>query len=256
MTLTVSQPCLDFTELGLTSTAAASAHLKFCCQEKHVSARVPTLDRGDPSLPSPASPPPPTPRAPGVFLGSRGCLDSPHPAQPALPWGVDTPSHPAHRRLTHVGRGLLEADIPGEALIHTDTERTQGYPGGTGEGTWPGLGLPCYLSVPSRKGPQASRGLPEPLSSAMPHVLLLSSPGATASGKGQTTKHLESPQTGCGLLSAVKPGAPGSGFCWVLVPGSDVISWVRRRGPFHKAPQANLWVSVCSPRPLGHVQAQ
>ena len=232
MTLTVSQPCLDFTELGLTSTAAASAHLKFCCRQKHVSARVPTLDRGDPSLPSPPPPPPPPhpppPRARGVFLGSRCCLDSPHRAHPALPWGVDTASHPAHRLLTHIGRGLLEADIPREALIHTDRERTQGSPGGMGEGTWPGLGLPCYLSVPSRKGPQASRGLPEPLSSAMPHVLLLSSPGATASGKGQTTKHLESPPTGCGLLSAVKPGDPGSGFCWVLLPGSDVISRVPR----------------------------
>ena len=44
MTLIVSQPCLEFTELGLTSMVAASARLKFCCQQKHVSAQVPTLD--------------------------------------------------------------------------------------------------------------------------------------------------------------------------------------------------------------------
>ena len=47
MTLIVSQPCLEFTELGLTSTVAASARLKFCCQQKHVSALVPILDKGD-----------------------------------------------------------------------------------------------------------------------------------------------------------------------------------------------------------------
>ena len=47
MTLTVSQLCLESTELGLTSIAAAFARLKFCCQQKHVSAQVPTLDEGD-----------------------------------------------------------------------------------------------------------------------------------------------------------------------------------------------------------------
>ena len=47
MTLTISQPCLESTELCLTSMVAASACLKFCCQQKHVSAQVPTLDEGD-----------------------------------------------------------------------------------------------------------------------------------------------------------------------------------------------------------------
>ena len=45
MTLTVSQLCLESTELGLTSIAAASARSKFYCQQKHVSAQVPTLDK-------------------------------------------------------------------------------------------------------------------------------------------------------------------------------------------------------------------
>ena len=48
MTVTVSQPCLEFTELGLNSMAAASARSNFCSQQKHVSAQVPTLDEGDP----------------------------------------------------------------------------------------------------------------------------------------------------------------------------------------------------------------
>ena len=36
MTLTDSQPCLEFTDLGLTSMVAASACSKFCCQQKRV----------------------------------------------------------------------------------------------------------------------------------------------------------------------------------------------------------------------------
>ena len=47
MTLTVSQLCLESTELGLTSITAASAHSKFYCQQKHVSAQALTLDKGD-----------------------------------------------------------------------------------------------------------------------------------------------------------------------------------------------------------------
>ena len=59
MTVTVSQPCLEFTELGLNSMAAASARSNFCSQQKHVSAQVPTFDEGDPpesmgSAPRPA----------------------------------------------------------------------------------------------------------------------------------------------------------------------------------------------------------
>ena len=42
MTVTISQARLEFTELSMTSMAAASARLNFCSQEKHVSAQVPT----------------------------------------------------------------------------------------------------------------------------------------------------------------------------------------------------------------------
>ena len=50
MTLTVSQPCLEITELGLTSMAAASAHSNFCSHNKQrrVSAQICTQDEGDP----------------------------------------------------------------------------------------------------------------------------------------------------------------------------------------------------------------
>ena len=47
MTQTISQRCLDFTELGQTSMVSASARSKFCCQQKHVSAQALTLDKGD-----------------------------------------------------------------------------------------------------------------------------------------------------------------------------------------------------------------
>ena len=33
----------------------------------------------------------------------------------------------------------------------------------------------------------------------------------------------------------------------ILLPGSNDISWVPCWGPLHKAPQANLWVSVHPP---------
>ena len=48
-------------------------------------------------------------------MGRWCCLDSPHPAQPALPWGVDTTTHSL---LTHICLDLLEADIPLETSIH------------------------------------------------------------------------------------------------------------------------------------------
>ena len=50
MTVTASQPFLEYTELGLTSMAAASACSNFCSQNKHVYAQVPTRDKGEPPL--------------------------------------------------------------------------------------------------------------------------------------------------------------------------------------------------------------
>ena len=48
MIMTISQPCLEFSKLGLASMAAASACSNFCSQQRHVSAQVPTQEEGDP----------------------------------------------------------------------------------------------------------------------------------------------------------------------------------------------------------------
>ena len=173
MTLIVSQPCLEFTELGLTSMVAASARLKFCCQQKHVSAQVPTLD-GD------------APECVGSSWEASAAWTLPIPPSLLSP-GVWT--HPAHRLLSQIRTGLLEAEIPQETPIHTHRARTQGYLAGMGEGTWPGLEFPCYLSVPLGKGPEASRGVPEATLTAFPHTQPVSSPESLASRKGQTAKH-------------------------------------------------------------------
>ena len=156
-------------------------------------------------------------------------------------------THPAHRLVSHIRSSLLEAEIPPETPMNTHRERTQGYPGGMGEGTWPGLGLPCYLPIPSGKGPEASQGASWAAPTAFPHTRPVSSPKSRASGKGQIAEHPGCLQDGWGLLSAVRPGELVSMLCWVLLPGSDVISWVPCLPPLHKAPQANLWVSVHPP---------
>ena len=88
-----------------------------------------------------------------------------------------------------------------------------------GEGTWPGLGLPCYLPVPSGKGPEASWGDPEPVLTAFPHTLPVSSPEAPASGQGQTAEHLGSKRSGWGLLSTVEAWRPGFRVLWGSVAG-------------------------------------
>ena len=97
MTLTLSQPWLEFPELGLTSMAAVSAHSIFCCQQKHVSAQVRTLDEGDP----------PEGMEPSWAAGAAWILPILHSLLTPGVW-----THPAHRLLIHIHWGLLESDIP------------------------------------------------------------------------------------------------------------------------------------------------
>ena len=115
MTLSISQHFLEFTELGLTSMASASAHSNFCCQQKHVSAQVPTLDEGD------------APEGVGSSWPAGAAWTLPILPRLVSP-GVWT--HPSHKLVGHIRRGLFEAEISQETPIHTHSERTQGYPGG------------------------------------------------------------------------------------------------------------------------------
>ena len=154
--------------------AAASTHSKFCCQQKHVSAQVPTLDEGD------------APECLGSSWAASAAWTLPIPPSLLSP-GVWT--HPAHRLLSQIRTGLLEAEIPQETPIHTHRERTQGYLDWMGEGTWPGLELRFYFSVPLGKGPEASLGSPEAAPAAFPHTRPVRSPESPATGKGQTAKH-------------------------------------------------------------------
>ena len=118
MTVTISQPCLEFSKLGLASMAAASAHSNICSQQRCVSAQIPTPDEGDP------------PESVRSAWAAGAAWTLPIPPSLLSP-GVWT--HPAHIRL-----GLLEADTPLETPVHTHRERTQGYLGGTGEVARPG----------------------------------------------------------------------------------------------------------------------
>ena len=97
MTLTISQPCLEFTEMDPTSMVAASARSKCCCQQKHVSVQVLTLDEGD------------APERVGSSwaAGAAWILPILHSLLTPGVW-----THPAHRLLIHIHRGLLESDIP------------------------------------------------------------------------------------------------------------------------------------------------
>ena len=97
MTLTISQPCLEFTELGLTSMAAASVCSKFCCQQKHVSAQGPTLDERD------------APEGVGPSWAASAAWTLPIPPNLLCP-GVWT--HPAHRLLTTSARACLRRRYP------------------------------------------------------------------------------------------------------------------------------------------------
>ena len=173
---------------------AASAHSNFSqSEQRRMSAQTPTRE----------GPPPESMRS-AWAAGAAWIL----PIPPSLlSPGVWT--QPAHRLLTHICLGLLVADTPRETPIHTHRERTQGYPGGMGEVAQSSLGLPCYLPVPSGKGPEASWGGPEPASTAFPHTLPVSSPEASASVQGQTAEHLGSKRSGWGLLSTVEAWIPG-----------------------------------------------
>ena len=126
MTLIVSQPCLEFTELGLTSTVAASARLKFCCQQKHVSAQVPTLDGGD------------APACVGSSWAAGAAWTFPIPPSLVSP-GVWT--HPAHRLVSHIRKGLHEAEIPQETPIPTQG-KDSGLPWWDGRGDLARAGAP------------------------------------------------------------------------------------------------------------------
>ena len=126
MTLTVSQLCLESTELGLTSIAAAFACLKFCCQQKHVSAQVPTLDGGD------------APARVGSSWAAGAAWTFPIPPSLVSP-GVWT--HPAHRLVSHIRKGLHEAEIPQETPIHTQG-KDSGLPWWDGRGDLARAGAP------------------------------------------------------------------------------------------------------------------
>ena len=140
MTLTVSEPCLESTELDLTSIAAASARSKFCCQQKHVSAQVPTLDEVD----APA----------GVESSWAAGAAWTFPITPSLVSpGVWT--HPAHRLVSHIRKGLHEAEIPQETPIHTQG-KDSGLPWWDGRGDLARAGAPL---LPFCSFGQRARGL-------------------------------------------------------------------------------------------------
>ena len=94
VTVTVSQPCLEFTELGLANMAAASAHSNFCSQneQRHMSAQTPTREVGDP----------PEGLKSAWVAGAAWTLPIPPSLLSPGLW-----THLAHRFLTHICLGLL-----------------------------------------------------------------------------------------------------------------------------------------------------
>ena len=108
MTHTISQPCLEFTELGLTTMAAPSAHSKFCCQQKDVFAQAPTLDEVD------------APECMGSSWAASASWTLPILPSLLSP-GVWT--HPAHRLLSHIAGACLRQTYPRTPpSIHTGKE--------------------------------------------------------------------------------------------------------------------------------------
>ena len=97
MTLTISQPCLEFTEMDPTSMVAASARSKCCCQQKHVSVQVLTLDEGD------------APERVGSSWAAGASWTFPILPSLLSP-GVWT--HPAHRLLSHIRGACLRQRYP------------------------------------------------------------------------------------------------------------------------------------------------
>ena len=135
MTLTISQPYFEFTELGLNSMAAASSHSNFCAQQKHVSAQVPTLDEGNP------------PEGMGSSWAASTAWTLPIPPR-LLSLGVGT--HPAPRLLTHICLGLHDADIPQETPPHTGKGLRLPGKDGRGDLAWPGAPVLTFCSFRQR----------------------------------------------------------------------------------------------------------
>ena len=143
MTPTITQHCLESTELGLTIMAAASACSKFCWQQKHVSAQVPTLDEGAPlrawSLPG-------QPVLPGLSPSRPACspLGCGH-SQPPSPQASD-PHRPRLARGRHTPRSP-----------HPHRQgKDSGFPGWDGRGDTARPGAPV---LPFRSFAKRATGL-------------------------------------------------------------------------------------------------
>ena len=105
MTLTISQPCLEFTELGLTRLLLPAQN---SAASRNVSAQVPTLDEGD------------APEGVGSSWAAGASWTLPILPSLLSP-GVWT--HPAHRLLSHIAGACLRQTYPRTPpSIHTGKE--------------------------------------------------------------------------------------------------------------------------------------